>query len=79
MSFSDRPTVPIMGKLGCLAYFLAASPVAMFSLATGLLGRCDSDGGCYSYPLFFLIFPGLMILIAVGGIMLLKWVTRDKP
>ena len=76
MAFLDRPSVPLIRKICCFAYILASMPIVLFSLGTAAIGRCDSDG-CLSPASYFLIFPGLIVALVVGGILLARWAVKD--
>jgi hypothetical protein len=79
VSFSDAPLFSWRKKVGCIFYLLASGPFFLFSLATGAFGRCDSDGGCLSLPVFLLLFPGMAILVVAGGVFLALWAMKgDK-
>jgi hypothetical protein len=59
-----------------LAYILACIPLGYSSLMIGLLGRCDS-ANCLPLSIYYLIFPGLIVLLIGIGALAARWAIKD--
>ena len=81
MSFSDRHTIPPLKAAGCVLYAVLGTLLVMFLLVGAALGHCapNPDGtGCENDGLIkFLMFPGSLILVVLGGVVLARWTMRD--
>ena len=76
MSFGDQPLFSGWQKLGCAAYFFAASAICYFALI--LLAFDGWDEPPMPKWLSFILFPGLPLIAVAGGWFLMKHFTRDK-
>jgi hypothetical protein len=77
VSFLDRPSVPLRGKIAFFAYVILSSPVVLLSVAAGFWGRCDSEG-CMSGTTHLVLFPGLLIVVFLGAVLVGRWATKDR-
>lgn len=77
MSFLDRPSVPLPGKIAFFVYVILSSPVVLLSAAAGFWGRCDSEG-CMSGITHLILFPGLLVLVFLGAVLVARWAMRDR-
>jgi len=82
VSFTEQPGLTVAQKLGCFIYCLFAILAGAFGILFSALGDCASgpDGtGCENDGLAkFVAFPGLQILLFIGGVMFVRHMTKDK-
>ena len=82
MSFTEQPGLTVAQKLGCFIYCLFAILAGAFGILFSALGHCapSPDGtGCENDSLGkFLAFPGLPILLFIGGVLIVRHMTKDK-
>ena len=77
MSFSDRPMLSTAKKLGCLAYSGLGTLIVVFGLVGAAMGDCadiESDSCKYGH---FWLFPGSLIVVLAGGVLMLWLFTRS--
>jgi hypothetical protein len=66
-------------KLGCIAYTGVGFLIVMFGLIGGAMGDC-ADGpnsSCKDNFPNFLLFPGSLIIVVLGGLLMLWLFTRN--
>ncbi|CAO1652879.1 hypothetical protein [Parasphingorhabdus sp. NYA22] len=82
MSFTEQPRLTVAQKLGCFIYCLFAMLVGAVGLFFAALGDCapgPDETGCENDGLAkFVAFPGLQILLFIGGVLLVRHMTKDK-
>ncbi len=84
MSFSDKPTVSAVGKVGCLAYMVVGTLIVIFCLLMAAMGHneCSYEpelSGCEWDGLRRLIwFPGSLILVIGGGVLFARLIMKDE-
>ena len=70
MSFSDRPSIPMRTKIGCVLLGLLGALLSAFLLVGAAMGDCapDVDGtGCENDGLIkFGMFPGSLIVLIIA-------------
>ncbi|MBQ0772943.1 hypothetical protein [Parasphingorhabdus sp.] len=82
MSFTEQPGLTVAQKLGCSIYSLSAIVVGVFGILFSALSHCapNPDGsGCENDGVAkFIAFPVLPILLFIGGVLLVRHMTKDK-
>ena len=80
MSFSDRPMLSAGKKIGCIAYTGIGTLVVLFGLIGGAMGDCADgpDSSCKDNFANFLLFPGSLIIVVLGGMAMLWLFTRNN-
>ncbi|MCB5426061.1 hypothetical protein H0274_12395 [Altererythrobacter sp. CC-YST694] len=79
MSFSNRPMLSNGKKIGCVLYMSLGTLIVLFGLIGAALGDCAdiADSSCKDNFGNFLLFPGSLIIVLVGGMVMLWFFTRD--
>lgn len=78
MSFSDRPGLTGAQKLGCVAYVLVSGWIVLSLMLNAAMGDCASENECISETTRALMFYGSPALALVGGVLLTKFMMRDR-
>ncbi|MBM0168934.1 hypothetical protein JNO53_02460 [Altererythrobacter sp. C41] len=82
MSFSDRPTLTVWQMAGCFAYMALGALITFTGLIGAALGDCASSPGGYGCRhdglVKFAMFPGTLIVILAGGILLARHMMKDR-
>ena len=79
MSFSDRPMLSAVKRFGCIAYTGIGTVVVLFGLIGGAMGDCADgpDSSCKDNFPNFVLFPGSLIIVVLGGLLMLWLFTRS--
>jgi hypothetical protein len=81
VSFGDHPALSTGKKVGCFAYGVFGTIFVLVCLMGAALGDCprNEDGtGCENQGLVdFLLFPGSLIAVIIGGVFLAWFLMRE--
>ena len=81
MSYGDEPILTISQKLGCLIYLLIGIFTVFQGLIAVLVGRCSIEYDTSDCPFGevgqFVLFPGSLIIFLLGGVLLVRHMTKD--
>ncbi|OJU61006.1 MAG: hypothetical protein BGO08_12910 [Altererythrobacter sp. 66-12] len=66
-------------RIGCLAYTSIGSLVVLFCLVGSAMGDCADgpDSSCKNNAANLLLFPGSLMIVLTGGIVMLWLFTRN--
>ena len=78
MSFGDRPAHTGAQKIGCLAYGVLGTGLVLLLLQGAAMGDCYPECCKYDGLIRFMMFPGSLILVVVGGVLLARHMMRDE-
>ena len=78
MSFSDRPGLTAWQKLGCAAYVVISGWIVLSLMLNAALGDCASENECIAETTRAMMFYGSPVLALVGGVLLTKFMMRDR-
>ena len=78
MSFSDRPALTALQKLGCTAYVVVSGLIVFSLMVNAALGDCASEGDCITETTRALMFYGSPILALAGGVLLARFMMRER-
>jgi hypothetical protein len=72
----SRLTLP---KLGCsILYLVFGALISLFFMINAALGDCPTENDCISETTRALMFYGVPLMLAVGGVLLIRLFMRDK-
>lgn len=81
MSSSDRPTIPPLKALGCIAYGVIATCAVVVMFMGAAMSDCapEVDGAACENDGFvrFLMFPGSFIAALAIGLLMSRWALRN--
>ncbi len=83
MSFSERPSISNSRKIGCIAYGIGSALVILFCWGLAALGHneCSYEPnapGCeWDETRRYLLFPGSLVLAAIGSWLVVRWAMKD--
>ena len=79
MSFKEKEALNRGQKLGCLSYSIAGFILVVIGLVGSGVGDCLSgqDGSSCQYRKMAL-YPGSLILVFIGGVLLLRKFLREN-
>lgn len=78
MSFSDRPGLTGWQRLGCAAYVVVSGWIVSGLMLNAALGDCASENECITETTRALMFYGSPVLALIGGVLLTKFMMRDR-
>ena len=78
MSFSDRPGLTAWQKLGCAVYVVISGWIVSSLMLTAALGDCASENECITEATRAMMFYGSPMLALIGGVLLTKFMMRDR-
>ena len=77
MRFTDRPMLSTAKKIGCLAYTGIGTLVVLFGLVGAAMGDCADGADTSCKHGTFWLFPGSLIVVVLGGLLMLWLFTRS--
>ena len=82
MSFSEEPSLTRGQKIGCIICGFVTLIIVINGLMFASLGHCAAEyhgSGCeYDGLIKFIMLPGSLIAAIVGGILLMKYMMKDR-
>jgi len=77
VTYRSPPTSKWRKLAAFLICFCIFAPMGIVSLATPMIGRCDSDGNCEPILTYLLFFPGLLTAALIGALVMTRWASKD--